>query len=131
MGIVLGYTIDFLMGYFGFGDTLKKLGYEGFLDTAKEKLKKFGNRGLIIGFIHSNVGSFLALAAGTANHNFLSFIVIAITSTLVWATIWGITAFYFGEIFLHIIKRYSFLVVLAIIGFLLLANFWKSGRKKT
>lgn len=130
LGIVLGYIIDFLMGYFGFGDTLKKLGYGGFLQTSKEKLIKFGNRGLIIGFFHSNIGSFLSLAAGTINYNFLNFIVVAIASTLLWATVWGIAAFYFGEIFLFVIKRYSFLVVLAIIGFLLLASFWKNGGRK-
>lgn len=127
-GIVLGYILDFLMGYFGFGDTLKKLGYEGFLIAAREKLKKFGNRGLIIGFFHSNVGSFLALAAGTSNYYFLSFLIIAIASTLFWASIWGIAAFYFGEVFLFVIKRYSFLVVLATIGFLLLASLWKNGK---
>lgn len=131
LGIVLGYVIDFLMGYFGFGDTLKKLGYEGFLQTSKEKLKRFGNRGLVIGFFHSNVGSFLALAAGTIRYSFVNFIVVAVASTLVWATLWGIAAFYFGEVFLLVIKKYSFLVVLAIIGFLVIANLWKnSGTKK-
>lgn len=130
LGIVLGYIIDFLMGYFGFGDTLNKLGYEGFLQTSKEKLKKFGNKGLVIGFFHSNVGSFLALAAGTIRYNFVIFLIVAIASTLVWATLWGIAAFYFGEIFLLVIKRYSFLVVVAIVGFLVVANFWKNGTSK-
>ena len=130
LGIVLGYIIDFLMGYFGFGDTLRKLGYEGFINASREKLRKFGNRGLIVGFFHSNVGSFLAFASGTMRLNFLNFVVVAVASTLVWATIWGIAAFYFGEMFLYIIKRYSFLVVLAIIGFLVLASFWKNNSEK-
>lgn len=131
-GIVLGYIIDFLMGYFGFGDTLKKLGYESFLNTAKEKLKRFGNRGLIVGFFHSNVGSFLAFASGTMRLSFVNFIIVAISSTLVWASLWGIAAFYLGEIFLNIIKRYSFLLILIVIALFILASFWKykGGEKK-
>lgn len=125
LGIVLGYVIDFLMGYFGFGDTLKKLGYEGFLNTSREKLKKFGNRGLIVGFFHSNVGSFLAFAAGTMRLGFVNFLVVAFSSTLVWASLWGIAAFYFGEIFLLIIKRYSFLLVLVMVALFVIASFWK------
>lgn len=124
-GIVLGYIIDFLMGYFGFGDTLKKLGYEGFLDASRDKLRRFGNRGLIVGFFHTNVGSFLAFAAGTMRLGFVNFLIVAVSSTLVWATLWGIAAFYFGEIFLNIIKRYSFLLVLAVIASFILASFWK------
>ena len=63
-GTVFGYIIDFLMGYFGFGDTLKKLGYQSFLEVTNNRLKKYGNRGLIVGFFHSNIGSFFALTAG-------------------------------------------------------------------
>jgi len=124
-GIILGYTIDFLMGYFGFGDTLNKLGYEGFLNTSKQKLKQFGNRGLIVGFFHSNVGSFLAFASGTMRLGFLNFLIVAIASTLVWATLWGLTAYFLGEIFLNIIKRYSFLLVILVVALFILASFWK------
>ena len=124
-GIILGYIIDYLMGYFGFGDTLKKLGYESFLNTSKEKLKRFGNRGLIVGFFHSNVGSFLAFASGTMRLGFVNFLIVAVASTLVWATLWGLAAFYLGEIFLNIIKRYSFLLVLLVIASFILASYWK------
>jgi membrane-associated protein len=124
-GTVLGYLIDFLMGYFGFGDTLEKLGYKNFLQSSKDKLKKFGNRGLIVGFFHSNFGSFLALAAGTIRYSFINFVIVAIAATLVWTTVWGFAAFYFGDIFLTIIKRYSFLLVLAVIAFFILASYWK------
>lgn len=125
LGIILGYIIDFLMGFFGFGDTLKKIGYGGFLNTSKEKLMKFGNRGLIIGFFHSNVGSFLAFAAGMMRFNFVNFLIIAIASTLIWATLWGIAAYYFGDVFLYLIKKYSFLLVLLVFAFFVIAGYWK------
>lgn len=124
-GIILGYIVDYLMGYFGFGETLKKLGYGGFLETSRDKLQKFGNRGLIVGFFHTNVGSFLAFAAGTMKLKFLNFLAIAIASTIVWATIWGIAAYYFGEIFLEIIKKYSFVLVLFVLAMFFLASLWK------
>lgn len=125
LGTVLGYLLDYLTGYFGFGETLKKLGYENFLVTSRENLKKFGNRGLIIGFFHSNVGSFLAFAAGTIKYNFLNFLAVAIAATFLWATVWGIAAYYLGDIFIYIIKRYSFLLVLAGIAFIVLTSVWK------
>lgn len=124
-GIILGYVVDYLMGYFGFGETLKKLGYAGFLDSSREKLKQFGNRGLIVGFFHTNVGSFLAFAAGTMKLPFINFLIVAIASTILWATVWGIAAFYFGEVFLNIIKRYSFLLVIFVIAMFVLASLWK------
>lgn len=130
VGVILGYLVDYLLGFFGFGDVIKKLGYEGFITASKEKLKKFGNRGLIIGFFHSNVGSFLALAAGISRYSFINFLVVAIASTLVWATIWGIAVYFLGDIFLYILKRYSFLLVLAMIGFLVLAGLWQKGGRK-
>ena len=124
-GIILGYVVDYLMGYFGFGETLKKLGYAGFLDSSREKLKQFGYRGLIVGFFHTNVGSFLAFAAGTMKLPFINFLIVAIASTILWATVWGIAAFYFGEVFLNIIKRYSFLLVIFVIAMFVLASLWK------
>lgn len=125
LGIIIGYIIDYLMGFFGFGETLKKAGYGGFLNASKDKLKRFGNRGLIVGFFHTNVGSFVAFAAGTMKLQFLNFVVVATASTILWATVWGIAAYYIGEVFLNIIKKYSFVLALAVIALFLLASLWK------
>ncbi len=119
-GLVIGYTIDFLLGYFGFGDILKKIGYGWVLTKARGQLDKFGDKGLILGFAYPNVASFLSLGAGTLKFKFLYFFFLAAISSLFWIPLWGILIYSVGEIFLTILTRYSFLVVTVVIASLVL-----------
>ncbi len=127
-GSFCGYVLDYILGYFGFSDILKKLGYGEFLKEAKVKLRKFGNRSLVLGFIHSNVAAFLSLIAGTIRMNFIVFVGIAFISTLFWASVWSILVYTFGDIFLIIIKRYTFLIVLIVLSGFLLTRIWKNSK---
>jgi membrane protein DedA with SNARE-associated domain len=129
VGTVLAYQLDYLLGYFGFGEVLKKLGYGNVLDQSKRQLDRFGKRGLILGFVHANIGSLLALAAGATNFPWPKFFVISLVSTLFWATAWGILIYSLGEIFLEILKKYSFLIFIFFVSLLMLSTFWREKRK--
>lgn len=129
LGSLLGYVLDYVLGLFGFSDILKKLGYREFLEGARAKLKELGNRGLILGFIHPTSGSFLSLAAGMTGVKFITFLIVAASSTIVWLSVWGVLFYMLGESFLAILTRYSFLVVLFIAAGLFILRIWK-GRLK-
>ena len=129
LGAISGYSLDYILGYFGFSDVLRKLGYADFLSLAKSKLKKFGKRGLILGFIHSNLGSFLSLTAGTINFNWKIFLSIAVISTFVWATFWGILVYSMGDIFIEIFKKFSYLLIILAAGIMLMLRLWKKEEK--
>jgi membrane protein DedA with SNARE-associated domain len=128
MGAVCGYMIDFLLGYFGFADMLERLGYGRFLEEAHKKVKKYGGKTLALGFIHPNVASFLSLAVGTSKLRFSTFTLIAIPATFFWVSLWALLIYLLGDIFLMILTRYSFLLILLSLGGFLIIRL--TSRKK-
>lgn len=125
LGAISGYLIDFILGYFGFSDVIKKMGYGGILAQAQKQLKKFGKRGLIFGFLHSNVGAFLSVIAGATNVSWKLFIPISTISTFFWLSLWGILIYLVGDIILLLISKYSFLLILFVGAGLVLVRLWR------
>ncbi|MBI2596487.1 VTT domain-containing protein [Candidatus Daviesbacteria bacterium] len=129
LGAVLGYTLDFVIGYLGLFDIINTLGYGKMIDRSKGRIERFGNQGLIFGFIHPNLGAFVSLAAGVLKIKPANFFIIAALSTIVWATLWGLAVYAMGDVFLVILRKYSFLVVLLIIGIMMLGRIWGKEEK--
>lgn len=125
LGSVLGYLINYTLGFFGFSDILKKFGLGDYIKVTQKQLDKFGKRGLILSFIHVTIASFSSFTAGTIKFNFLLFFLITLFSTIVWMSIWAILIYALGEVFLEVFKKYSFLIFVLFIGVLLLGRFWK------
>lgn len=128
LGAISGYCLDFILGYFGFSDVIKKLGYGEFLNETKRQLKRFGKRGLILGFIHSNIGSFLSLVAGAINFEWKMFITLTVLSTFFWLSLWGVVVYILGEIFVEIFKKYAMLIILVAVSGMMLMRFWKKEK---
>lgn len=128
MGATLGYQLDYLLGSFGFGEIFKKIGYQNLLDQAKSKLHRFGKRGLIVGFVHANLGSLVSFAAGATGYPWWRFSIICFFSTLFWAILWAVVIYSLGDIFLEILKKYSFLIFVFFAALLVLMNFWKTKK---
>jgi membrane protein DedA with SNARE-associated domain len=126
-GAICAYILDFVLGYFGFADILKDLGYKHLLNQAHSKLDKLGKKGLVLSFIHPNVASFAALISGTLNIKIKEFLVIALISTFAWGTIWAVSVYLLGNFILRLFGRYSFLLVLLVVIGLVVVR-WK--RKK-
>ncbi|MBI2011223.1 DedA family protein [Candidatus Daviesbacteria bacterium] len=129
-GVVLGYSLDYILGYYGFGEVVKKLGYKNFLQTSEDQLNKLGYRGLILGFINPTIASFLSLAAGTAGMKFYNFFTLSLISTLFWMSIWGVIFYIFGEILLLLLIRYTILFFIIVIAGIFLMRFWKTKSLK-
>lgn len=128
LGAILGYFIDYILGYYGFSDVLKGLGYSNIITEARLQLGKFGRRGLIVGFIHPNIGSLLALSSGTIKSNWRSFLLLSTIATFFWATFWSVIIYILGDIFLEIFKKYSILLILLTLIGMVLARLWR-GKK--
>ena len=123
--VILGYIVDYLLGYFGVGDLFAKTGFGWMVKKAKDQLIKLGNHGLILGFAYPNVASFLSLAAGTTKINFIWFVALAVISSAFWVSMWGIVIYTVGEIFLTILTKYSLLLASVIVTSLILMKIWK------
>lgn len=129
IGAVLGYTIDFLLGHFGFGKIISKIGYGKIITQAKVRLEKSLVPTFALGFIQPNIGSFIALAAGALKVKFRTFILLATLSTVAWASFWAVLVFALGEVFLIILTKYVWIVVLFALSVWLLITLYNS--KKT
>lgn len=130
LGSVLGYLINYTLGYFGFSDILKKIGLGSYITETQKQLDKFGKRGLILSFIHVTIGSLSSFAAGTVKFNFPIFFLIALFSSIIWMTLWGLLIYALGEVFIEVFKKYSFFIFVLFIGVLLLGRFWKGFELK-
>lgn len=130
-GSILGFTIDYLLGYFGFSGIINRFGYGATLKKAKKQLDDSSVRTFALGFIHPNIGSFISAAAGTIGMKFVNFFILALFSTLTWSSIWGLVIFAFGDIFLKILTRYTPLLVILILSiWVLLALYQKNQGEK-
>lgn len=122
LGAIVGYTLDFLIGYFGFSDIVKKMGYGEVLDKARDKFTNHRTRGLVFGFSYPNVGALISLIAGASKMNFFKFISTAILSTFIWVTLWGYGIYLVGDLFIKVLSRYSFVIVILVIIALVLSK---------
>lgn len=131
LGALAGYILDYSIGFFGFADIIKKLGYQDILNQANLQIKKFGDRSLILGFAQSNLGALISLSAGTISIKPRTFLLIAVIATFFWMSLWGILIYIIGDIVLHIFSKYAFLIIfLILLGFLLIRLWKKDSTKK-
>lgn len=114
LGSLVGYMLDFLLGRFGFGELITRLGYKEAVEVAKIKLLKFNLRTFSLGYMHPNLGALVSLTAGILRMDFRKFFLLAFLSTLVWYILWGLLIFALGQIFLTILTRYIFIIFILV-----------------
>ena len=131
MGAIFGFIIDFIVGYFGFGTLVQRSGYGNFIEKAKNQIKKYGVKTFILGFIHPNIGSFVALSAGILKLPFLTFLVLTFLSTLAWVSLWGLLVFALGEVFLIILTKYIWVLVLLVLSVWILSILYGKSKRES
>lgn len=120
-GVIVGFIIDYLVGYYGFGDVLKHFGQGSVFDKAKKELKKNGGRSIFISFINPNLGAYMSLAAGASKLEITVFGFIALFSILFWVIAWSLLVYALGDVVLVIIKKYTLLLSAIFIGILIIS----------
>ena len=129
-GVIIGFTIDYLVGYYGFGDILKRFGQSHVIDKAKTELKKNGGRSIFISFINPNLGAYMSLAAGASKLEITMFGLIALFSIFFWVSSWSLLIYLLGDVVLTIIKKYTLLLSVIFIGILIVSFGIKKPVKK-
>ena len=130
IGASIGYQIDYQLGRLGIGKLLTKLGYESFLLAAKKQLQRFGRRGLVLGYIHANLGALMSFTAGAAKLPWFMFTTVSLLATFVWTTLWGLLIYSLGNVFLMLISRYSYLIILFVVALMILLRILKGENTK-
>lgn len=129
LGAMIGYALDFILGLWGFSAFLEKSDFGRTLGKVRNRLEKSKMRSLSLGFIHPNIGSLLSLAAGTLRMHFIQFSILALLSTLAWYSLWGILVFVLGEVFLTVLTKYAFVLILLALSVWILSVVY--GRRRS
>lgn len=129
-GAMLGYILDYLIGFLGFSRLVEGLGFARYTDQAKSQLQASSFKSFSLGFIHPNIGAVVSVAAGILKMNFVRFILLSSLSTLTWYSLWGILGFALGEIFLTLLTKYAFIIMLLIASIWILTYLYGRWTKK-
>lgn len=115
LGLMVGYSINYILGKHGWYHMLSKMGLGKGLDVAKEKLENHQAKTIFLGYFHPTGASFLSTAAGVLGLPFRKFIVVSFFSQFFWALVWGGLAYTIGLPLVEFFLKYFSFVVLAII----------------
>jgi undecaprenyl-diphosphatase len=111
-GLILGYTINYFLGKYGWYNILSFFGLSKGIEIGKTKLRKHGARTILWGYFIPGSASLLSTACGVLNMNFNKFLILSILAQSFWSLFWGTIAYFFGiQIVEFIIKYFIFVLI--------------------
>lgn len=97
LGFLIGYSIDFFLGKYGWYRFLVHIGLGNSIEKTKERIKRYGISTAWIGYHDPNLGSLVSTAYGTLQYSYTTFLMNTFLPVLMWCTFWGIIAYTFGN----------------------------------
>ena len=123
----IAYSLNFLLGRYGWYKLLVKFGLKGQLEHAKTKLAKQGLNAVIFSYWEPNLASITATAAGILDFPFRIFSLYSLVGVILWSVFWGTIIFMLGESALQLIGLKWVLIIFAgWICVLLVKKYWFS-----
>lgn len=127
----IAYTLNFLLGRYGWYKLLIKFGLREQIEHAKTKLNKQGLNAVIFSYWEPNLASITATAAGILNFPFKIFSLYSSTGILVWNVFWGTLIYLLGESALQLIGLKWILIITGTwVSVLLIKKYWFERNKK-
>ncbi len=124
LGLLLAYTLNYFLGYYGWYKLLKKFGQTDHLEKYKNKLQKNLGTGLFMSYWHPNVAVWASTAAGILKINFKQFFWRSLLALFIWNMFWGALVYVLGEKALTIASfKFIFIVLLVWIFIKLLISY--------
>lgn len=97
LAFFISYTLNYLVGKYGWYKLLEKFGMRESIEKAKVKLEERDLRTVLLSYWEPNLASITATAAGVLQLPLRRFIFISTIGILVWNTFWGTFVALFGE----------------------------------
>lgn len=129
MGAMSGFTVDYFLGRWGFGKIIDSLGIRSSFKKAEHQIINSSVKTFTLGFIHPNLGSFIAFASGVLRLRFLTFFTLSLLSTVVWYSLWGLAVYALGEVFITILTKYVSVIFLIAISVWMLSIIYGRSKK--
>ncbi len=123
LAFFISYTLNYLIGKYGWYKLLIRFGMKGSLEDAKRKLQRHDLNAVIFSYWEPNLASITATAAGILNIPILRFLAVSAGGILIWNTFWGTLVFSLGADALKIIGlKYVLIIFCVWVAFLLVRH---------
>ncbi len=113
LGMLCGYTINYLVGWHGWHKLFLKLGMKEGLERAQYKMQQSDIRYIFYTFWNPGLAAFTATAAGLLQYPIKRFFNFSTAAIIVWNAFWGVLVYSLGKDALVLL---DFTVVLKVIG---------------
>ncbi len=97
VGMLGGYSINYLLGRYGWYRLLLRFGLQGGITRAQTKLEQHDTRYIFYTFWNPGLAAFSATAAGIVQMSALRFFIRAVLAVVVWNTFWGVLVYSLGQ----------------------------------
>jgi len=115
VGLLISYTINYLLGKYGWHHVLARLGFNKGIEIAKDKLEKHQAKTIFLGYFHPGSASFFSTAAGILKVPFKKFLILSLLAQSLWGILWGSLAYYLGLPMVEFLLKYFVFVLPTII----------------
>jgi membrane protein DedA with SNARE-associated domain len=112
-GMLSGYTINYLLGKYGWYKVFLKLGMQRGIENARVKMQRNEARYIFYTYWNPGLASFTSTAAGILQLRYQRFLVLMLLAIAVWNTFWGVLVYSLGKSALMLL---SFKLVLKVIA---------------
>lgn len=114
VGFLIGFTIDFFLGRYGWYKFLLRFGLKQSLEKTKKRIQKYGISIPWVGYHHPDLGSLIATSYGILQYSYRRFFLITILPVIAWCALWGIIAYTLGNEALKIMSYKTLFIILGV-----------------
>jgi len=123
LGLLSGYTVNYLLGKYGWYRVAERLGLAPSLHQAQRRLEERGWLAIFLTYWQPGFASLTSTAAGVLQMPFKTFFSASLVSLIFWSTIWGLIAYFFGDEALDILSlRFIIILLVAWIGWSIISR---------
>jgi membrane-associated protein len=131
LAFIIAYSLNYLVGKYGWYKLLVKFGLGKSLEESKQKLEKQGLNAVIFSYWEPNLASLTATAAGILDLPMRKFQVYSALGVVLWNIFWGVLVFTLGNSALEIIGlKYVLIVFVVWVGIILAKSYWRNFKSK-
>jgi membrane-associated protein len=129
-GMLCGYTVNYILGKYGWYKIFLKLGMKNGIENARMKMQKNEIRYIFYTYWNPGLAAFTSTAAGILRLPFKRFLVLMVLAILLWNAFWGVIVYSLGESALALLDFKLVLKVIAVwilfeIGLLIWKKYFK------
>lgn len=129
VAFIIAYTLNYLLGKYGWYALLMKFGLGKSLEDAKRKLSTQGLNAIIFSYWEPNLASITATAAGILQVPMREFQKYSVPGVIVWNIFWGALVFSLGAAALQIVGLKYVLIIFVVWVSIILIKAWVERRR--